>query len=217
MTNLLEEAINSNDANHAAKMIREALGIESDDVANYVFPKTWPNDREQRARIIGECSQTRGAISGGIEMHGNIGPPRRPQPPRWWCGVLTCFVRLVAALVVVLWMAKHWTKLAGEKELEVRASTRAAAWGLIRPSVQLALGSPPRPTGISQQEVLQHELSFAPRQWAAAGSARYLSIVRLRPSFDFDHLIVGAAVRANEGIERRWPASRHDTSPYNSR
>ena len=46
MTNLLEETINSNDANHAAKVIQEALGIESDDVANYVFPKTWPSDRE---------------------------------------------------------------------------------------------------------------------------------------------------------------------------
>jgi len=52
MTNLLEEAINSNDGDHAAKVIQEALGIQSDDVANYVFPKTWPNDREQRARII---------------------------------------------------------------------------------------------------------------------------------------------------------------------
>ena len=37
----------------AAKIIQDALGIESDDVANYVFPKTWPRDREQRARIIG--------------------------------------------------------------------------------------------------------------------------------------------------------------------
>jgi len=54
LTNLLEEAINSNDGDHAAKVIQEALGIESDEVANYVFPKTWPNDREQRARIIGE-------------------------------------------------------------------------------------------------------------------------------------------------------------------
>jgi hypothetical protein len=32
-------------------------GNESDDVANYVFPKTWPHDREQRARIIGEWLQ----------------------------------------------------------------------------------------------------------------------------------------------------------------
>jgi hypothetical protein len=39
-------------------IIQEALGIESDDVANYVFPKTWPADREQRARIIGAWLQT---------------------------------------------------------------------------------------------------------------------------------------------------------------
>jgi hypothetical protein len=38
----------------AAKIIQNALGIESDDVANYCFPKTWPVDRAQRARIIGE-------------------------------------------------------------------------------------------------------------------------------------------------------------------
>jgi hypothetical protein len=31
--------------------------IDSDDVANYVFPKTWPTDREQRARVIGEWLQ----------------------------------------------------------------------------------------------------------------------------------------------------------------
>ena len=31
-----------------------ALGIASDEVANYVFPKTWPANREQRARVIGE-------------------------------------------------------------------------------------------------------------------------------------------------------------------
>ena len=65
--NLLEEAINSNDGDHAAKVIQEALGIESDEVANYVFPKTWPNDREQRARIIGEWLQTEAAVSGRIE------------------------------------------------------------------------------------------------------------------------------------------------------
>ena len=58
MTNLLEQAIESNDGDQAAKIIQQALGIEFDDVANYVFPKTWPSDREQRARIIGEWLQT---------------------------------------------------------------------------------------------------------------------------------------------------------------
>jgi len=54
MTNLLERAINADDGNRAAKLIQNALGIESDEVANYCFPKTWPQDREQRARIIGD-------------------------------------------------------------------------------------------------------------------------------------------------------------------
>ena len=58
MTNLLEDAINSDDGDRAAKIIQDALGIECDDVANYVFPKTWPADREQRARIIDEWLQT---------------------------------------------------------------------------------------------------------------------------------------------------------------
>jgi hypothetical protein len=58
MSNLLEQAINCNDGDQAAKIIQNALGIDSDEVANYVFPKNWPNDREQRARIIGEWLQT---------------------------------------------------------------------------------------------------------------------------------------------------------------
>ena len=43
---------------HAAKLIRQALGIESEDVVHYCFPKHWPDDREQRAGIIGEWLQT---------------------------------------------------------------------------------------------------------------------------------------------------------------
>ena len=58
MTNLLEQAINTDDGNRAAKLIQNALGIESDEVANYCFPKTWPKDRELRARIIGDWLQT---------------------------------------------------------------------------------------------------------------------------------------------------------------
>ena len=38
MTNLLAEAINCNDGDQAARIIQDALGIESDDVANYCFP-----------------------------------------------------------------------------------------------------------------------------------------------------------------------------------
>jgi uncharacterized protein HemY len=58
MANLLEQAIECSDGDHAAKIIQQALGTETDDAANYVFPKTWPADREQRARIIGEWLQT---------------------------------------------------------------------------------------------------------------------------------------------------------------
>jgi hypothetical protein len=58
MPNLLVQAINRDDADRADKIIQDALGIESDDVANYCFPKNWPADREQRARIIGEWLQT---------------------------------------------------------------------------------------------------------------------------------------------------------------
>jgi hypothetical protein len=54
MANLIEQAVACDDGDRAARMIQEALGIESDDVANCVFLKTWPTDREQRARIIGE-------------------------------------------------------------------------------------------------------------------------------------------------------------------
>ena len=57
MTNLLEEAINSNDGDHAAKVIQSARHRERRG-RELAFPKTWPNDREQRARIIGEWLQT---------------------------------------------------------------------------------------------------------------------------------------------------------------
>jgi uncharacterized protein HemY len=58
MANLIEQAIACDDGDRAARIIQDALGIESDEVANYVFPMTWPTDREQRARIIGEWLQT---------------------------------------------------------------------------------------------------------------------------------------------------------------
>ena len=54
MANLLEQAIDCDDADRAARIIQNALGIESSDVADYVFPEKWPTNREQRARIIGE-------------------------------------------------------------------------------------------------------------------------------------------------------------------
>ena len=58
MTNLLAQAIDCDDPDRATKMIRDALGIESDDIVNYCFPTTWPTDRERRARYIGEWLKT---------------------------------------------------------------------------------------------------------------------------------------------------------------
>ena len=58
MNNLFAQAINFDDADRTAKIIQDALGIESDDVVTYCFPKTWPADHEQRARIIGTWLQT---------------------------------------------------------------------------------------------------------------------------------------------------------------
>jgi hypothetical protein len=55
MANVLERAINCDDGERAAKIIRDALGIESDDVANCF--EEWPANREQRAHTIGEWLQ----------------------------------------------------------------------------------------------------------------------------------------------------------------
>lgn len=52
------QAISTDDADRAAELIQDALGIESDDVVNYCFPKIRPADRAQRAHIIGEWLQT---------------------------------------------------------------------------------------------------------------------------------------------------------------
>jgi hypothetical protein len=52
--NLIEQAIADDDPDHAATVIREALGIQSDEVVGYSFPKNWPQDRDQRAKIIGD-------------------------------------------------------------------------------------------------------------------------------------------------------------------
>jgi hypothetical protein len=58
MTNLLAEAVNSDDPDRAAKLIQDALGVERGDVVNYRFPKEWPADRERRAKYIGEWLKT---------------------------------------------------------------------------------------------------------------------------------------------------------------
>jgi uncharacterized protein HemY len=50
--------IDCDDPDQAARIIRDALGIECDDVVNYCFPTTWPDDRERRTRYIGEWLKT---------------------------------------------------------------------------------------------------------------------------------------------------------------
>ncbi len=52
MTNLLEQAINSDDCDRAARIIMDGLGIETDELANFCL-KHWPSERKQRARILG--------------------------------------------------------------------------------------------------------------------------------------------------------------------
>jgi hypothetical protein len=45
---------------------RKRSAFKCDDVVNYVFPRTWPSDREQRARIIEDC--LRGSPISGLKM-----------------------------------------------------------------------------------------------------------------------------------------------------
>ena len=66
MTNLLQQAINCDDADRAARIIQNALGIESDDDC---FPKDWPADRERRAAVIGEWLKTEARYLGSRRRH----------------------------------------------------------------------------------------------------------------------------------------------------
>ena len=75
MSNVLEQAISSDDAGQAAKIIRDALGIGSGDVAYYCFPKTWPAGREQRAHIIGDWLQKEAQFIARVTE-----PHRFPRP-----------------------------------------------------------------------------------------------------------------------------------------
>jgi hypothetical protein len=68
MTNLLQQAINCDDGDRAAKII-EALGIESDDAVNHCFPKEWPAHRERRQVTSASGLRPRRATS-----------PRDPEP-----------------------------------------------------------------------------------------------------------------------------------------
>jgi hypothetical protein len=81
MANLLEQAIDCDDADRAARIIQDALGIESGDVADYVFPKKWPASREQRARIVGEWLRAEARFLASPSIFSEWPPPRRfPLP-----------------------------------------------------------------------------------------------------------------------------------------
>jgi hypothetical protein len=56
--NVLEQAVASNDGDHAVKLIMDALGIVSGDVAGYSMPRTWPKERADRAVALGEWLKT---------------------------------------------------------------------------------------------------------------------------------------------------------------
>jgi hypothetical protein len=79
MPNLLEQAINCEDGDRAAKIIQDALGIENAEMAKCCFGKTWPADHEQRARIIGEwiLMETRFQADKYREMAGSQNPRTR--------------------------------------------------------------------------------------------------------------------------------------------
>jgi hypothetical protein len=50
------------EGDRGAKTIQEGLGIDSDDVVQYYFPKTWPVDRQHRASSIHEWLQTEALV-----------------------------------------------------------------------------------------------------------------------------------------------------------
>jgi hypothetical protein len=88
MTNVLEQAINCEEGYQAAKIIQDALGIENVDPSGRCFGKTWPADREQRARIIGEWLQMecrlqadtrRGQIAGSQNLRTRVPDEHQPS------------------------------------------------------------------------------------------------------------------------------------------
>jgi hypothetical protein len=62
MANLLEQAINCDDGGGAARIIMDALGIETGDLAKHCL-KNWPTDRKRRGYIIGNWLQEEAEFS----------------------------------------------------------------------------------------------------------------------------------------------------------
>jgi hypothetical protein len=100
MRNLLEQAIDCDDGDHAARLIRDALGIESDEVTNYVFPKRWPNDRRTTCSHHRRMAYGGSSISGRtVDRAGMTAPIRRFPAAR-----ALLLMLLVAAMAgILLW------------------------------------------------------------------------------------------------------------------
>jgi hypothetical protein len=64
MSNLLERAINCDDGDRAAKIIQNALGIESDDVANFCIPENVARGSRAARPHHWRLAADRGALSG---------------------------------------------------------------------------------------------------------------------------------------------------------
>jgi len=81
MPNVLEQAIDCEDGERAAKIIQDALGIEnSDDMTKPGFGEPWPADRKRRGRIIGKWLRTEATLQADRsreKMAGLQNPPTR--------------------------------------------------------------------------------------------------------------------------------------------
>ena len=75
MTNLLAQAIDCDDPNQAARIIRDALGIEGDDVVNYCFPDDLAGRSRAARPIYWRVAQDRSPLSRVVTE------PRRFPPP----------------------------------------------------------------------------------------------------------------------------------------
>jgi hypothetical protein len=87
MPNVIEQAISTDDAEQAAKLIKQALGIESDDVVNYCFPISWPVDLSNaRASSANGCRPRHAFWPEGLFSRSlsasSIALSKTGQPPR---------------------------------------------------------------------------------------------------------------------------------------
>ena len=96
MTNLLAQAINCDDADRAAKIIRDALGIESDDVVKYCFPTTGRptasgapvTSASGSVRVPGNTDADHYRTAGEMLLDQLKVRRSRGGLPQWWCYLL---------------------------------------------------------------------------------------------------------------------------------